>query len=337
MAPHGASCGAIVAPVTDTEREGPLARHRRVLAEAEDTGFVINRRMLRVLGIDRFQARRQVAAGRWASVGTQTFSVRPSPLTPEAQRWRAVWEVGHGITLVDGVSALQAAGLTGWREEDVHVSVLHRHDAKSVDGVAIHKVIRRVDEERAGAGVPRTRPAVAAIRAAHWAVSDRQAATIMAMAVQQRLVTGAQLSEAQQTVRGRSRRAFVHRMTRDIADGAQSLHELDFAGACRGRGLPEPNRQVVRRGPGGRIYLDVWFEEHRLAVEIDGAGHLWGLSGVDDALRANEVVIDGDRVLRVNILGWRLTPEAYLDQVEAALRSPWALANVAEYRRGRGR
>ncbi len=274
----GSDRGAMTTP-TKAPREGPLARHRRVLAEAETTGYVLDHQELRALGVDRFQAARQVAAGRWARVGRRTFSVRDGPLTGEAQRWRAVWEVGRAIALVDGASALQAAGLTGWAEERVHVSVLHRHTIRPVDGLAIHKVIRRVDGERAGAGVPRTKPPVAAIRAAHWAVSDRQAATIMAMAVQQWLVTGEQLRAAQQAVRGRTRRAFIHRVVLDIVDGARSLGELDFAGACRARGLPEPTRQAVRRGPGGRIYLDVWFEEQRLAIEIDGAGHLWGLRG----------------------------------------------------------
>lgn len=322
--------------MTGTDKEGPLARHRRVLAASEATGFVLDRRGLAELGVDRFQARRQVAASRWAKVGTQTFSIRDAALTPEGQRWRAVWEVGHLVALVDGVSALQAAGLTGWEDDHVHVSVLHRHDLRPVNGVRVHKVIRRVEGEQAGAGVPRTRPAVAAIRAAHWAVSDRQAATIMAMAVQQRLTTGAQLVRTQRLVRGRTRRAFIRQVVLDIADGSQSLNELDFAAACRARGLPVPTRQAVRTTSSGRVYLDVWFEEHRLAIEIDGAGHLWGLAGVDDSLRANEVVIDGDRVLRINVIGWRLDEDAYLDQVAAALRSPWAQANVAEHRRRHG-
>ncbi|QBF46682.1 hypothetical protein [Janibacter limosus] len=61
------------------------------------------------------------------------------------------------------------------------------------------------------------------------------------------------------------------------------------------------------------MYLDVYFEEYGLVVEIDGAGHLWGLSGAADALRANQVVIDGDRVLRINVIGWRLDQEAFMD------------------------
>ncbi len=314
------------------KKETPLERHRRVLAASEDTDRVLDHSRLRALDVDRHQVARQVAVGRWARHGKYTLAMHNGLLGHVAQCWRAVWEVGENVTLVDGVSALQLAGLKGWHEDVVHVSLVHRHDPSFTSGVKVHKVIRRVEGECAGAGVPRTRPPVAAIRAAHWAVSDRAAATILAMTVQQRLATGEQLVEARKRVRGRTRRAFLRQIVQDIADGAQPLHELDFAQGCRERGLPEPSRQVMREGQDGRIYLDVYFDEHGLVVEIDGAGHLWALSGVDDALRANEVVIDGDRVLRINVLGWRLDREAYLDQVSAALRSEWAQANLARAR-----
>lgn len=314
-------------------RESPLDRHYRVQAASQDTGFVLDHRRLRELGVTRFQAAAQVAAGRWSRVGTRTFSTRDAPLDPLGQRWRAVWEAGERIALVDGVSALQAAGLKGWTEEVVHISAVHRHNVTPIDGVAVHKVIRRVEGETAGAGLPRTTPAVAAIRAAHWAVSDRQAATLMAMTVQQRLATGPQLLLAQRRVRGRTRRAFVRRIALDVADGAQALGELRFAEACRRRGLPEPTHQALRILPGGHAYLDVYFEEYGLVVEIDGAGHLWGLNGLDDNLRANSVVIDGGRVLRVNVIGLRLEEDVVMDQVAAALRSDWALANLARSRR----
>lgn len=297
-----------------------------------DTGYALSQRRLRALEVNRDQKNAQVRAGRWALAGAQTVSTRDAPLDEVGQRWRAVWETGEGIALVDGVSALQAAGLVGWSEDVVHVSVLHRHDIKVVSGVRVHKVIRRVDGEVAGAGLPRTTPAVAAIRAAHWAVSDRAAATIMAMAVQQRLTTGDQLVAAQQQVPGRNRRALIRRLARDIADGAQSLGELDFAAACRRRGLPEPSRQAVRRLPNGRVYLDVNFDEYGLVVEIDGAGHGWGLAKIIDALRDNDLVVRGERVLRVHVLGLRVAEDAFMDQVAAALGSPWAQANLARAR-----
>ncbi len=296
----------------------PSERRRRARREADAYDGVLSRRVLRALGVDRNAVAREVAAERWASHGTQTIAVHTGTLGLQARRWRAVWEVGEGIAAVDGVTALQAAGLTGYVDDDIHVSVVHTCEIGPVEGARIHKVIRRVEGELAGVGLPRTRPAVAAIRAAHWAATDRQAALILAMAVQQRLITGRQLVEAEALVRGRNRRRFIHLVAHDIADGAHSLGELDFVAACRRRGLPDPDRQVVRRLPGGTAYLDVRWDTAGLVVEIDGSGHVMGLQMVDDDLRQNAVTLGHDLVLRVNLLGWRLHPNRYLDQVHAA-------------------
>lgn len=301
-------------------KESPLECHRRIVAAAEATDYVLSRRMLRGLGVTRHQTSRQVRAARWARHGRQTISVRDAPLTPAAARWRAVWEMGEEVALVDGVSALQAAGLKGWQEDSVHVSLLHTHDITRTSGVIAHKVIRRVDDEAMPAGLPRTRPAIAAVRAAHWAVSDKAAATIMAMAVQQRLVTGEQLVDAQGRVRGRTRRAFIRQVVRDIACGAESLGELDFTAALRARGLPEPTRQCLRILARSRAYLDVVFEDYNLVAEIDGAGHLWGLNQTADCLRANEVALGDERVLRINVIGLRLEEDAFMDQIARGLR-----------------
>ncbi len=283
-------------------------------------GGVISRAELRSLGWDRDAVARQVRAERWVRHGRQTVAVHTGPLGPEALRWRAIWEVGSRIALLDGVSALHAAGLTGYAEEQVHVSVVHTARVRQPDGVRLHKVARRVDGEVAGGSLPRTSPAVASVRAAHWAVSDRQAALVLVMPVQQRLVTGRQLVEAVRLVRGRTRRALVARVAADVADGAQSLGELDFAALCRARGLPTPSRQVVRRGPRGRIYLDVRWDALRLVVEIDGAQHAWGLAATDDQFRQNAVVLAGDRVLRMTLVGLRLRPDAFMDQICQAMR-----------------
>jgi len=55
---------------------------------------------------------------------------------------------------------------------------------------------------------------------------------------------------------------------------------------------------VVRTGPGGRVYLDVAWEDVGLVVEIDGGQHALALNPVDDALRQNEVTLGDDLVLR---------------------------------------
>jgi very-short-patch-repair endonuclease len=298
-------------------RPGAARRARRLAIDqaADEYGGVLSRALLHGLGADRHVVRHAVSSGRWRLLGDQTVAIHAGPLPETGLRWRAVWETGLLIAALDGATALQQAGLTGFTTDLVQVSIPHGSDPGPLEGVDLHRVVRRVPREVVRTGIPRTRPAVAAIRAAHWAVSDRQAALLLAMPVQQRLVTPSQLRKASLAVRGRTRRAFIKQVVADIAGGAQSLGELDFATMCRRRGLPEPSRQVVRRGARGRVYLDAGWEDVGLAVEIDGAGHRTGLAVTDDLLRQNAVTMGGELVLRIDLLGLRVAGDIFMDQV----------------------
>jgi very-short-patch-repair endonuclease len=299
----------------------PPARRRRQLASqaAQPYGGVLSRALLRGLGIDRKMVAREVAGDRWQMWGHQTVAVHTGPLGARALAWRAIWEVGARIAVLDGVSALQAAGLRNYLEPTVHVSVPYGCRISDISGIHLHHV-RRQEGEVMGAGIPRTRPAVAAVRAAHWASSERQAMLALVMPVQQRLVTGPRLVAATEVVTGRGPRALIRRLAMDIADGAHSLGELDFAEMCRRRRLPAPSRQVIRHGPRGRVYLDVRWDDVGLVVEIDGSQHLQGLNVTDDNLRQNAITLQGDMVLRIDLVGLRIYEEAFLDQVEEGLR-----------------
>ena len=273
--------------------------------------------------------RREIAAERWRVHGRQTVAVHTGGLGELALRWRAIWEVGGQIASLDGVSALHVAGLKGYQDDLIHVSVMHTHDVEPIAGVRIHKLIRRVPGEILTNGLPRTQPAIAAIRAAHWAASDRQAALLLCLPIQQRLVAGEQLLARRHDVRGRTRRRLIDQLIGDIADGAHSLGELDVGAACRKRGLAEPDRQEIRFGPRGTIYLDLRWR-NGLVVEVDGAAHRWGLAVAEDNLRANAVTLGEDIVLRIDLVGWRLAESSYMDQVCAGY---W----LREHRAGRSR
>ena len=161
--------------------------------------------------------------------------------------------------------------MRSWHEPFVHVSVPHGSRCRKIDGVRVH-VVRGLEKPIA-AGLPRTPTDRAAVRAAEWAGSDRQAVTLLAMAVQQRILPAARLQSAWSRVQRSARRKLLDAVIADICDGAHSLNELDFAALCRRRGLPKPSRQVVRRGPNGRIYLDVAWEDLGIVIEIDGVQH----------------------------------------------------------------
>lgn len=294
-----------------------LGIHEGAVAAAATYGGVISRRRLRELGIDRNEVRLQLRQRRWVAHGRWTIATHTGDLSELARRWRAVWEVGERIAALDGTTALQHSGLQRWSDDAIHVSVPHTARVKPVEGVIVHKVRSRPVDLLGPGDLPSVRPAPAAVRAAHWAVSDRQAALVMVMPVQQRLCTGTDVVAAMELVRGRTRRAFIARVAADIALGAQALGELDFAQLCRRYGLPEPSRQVVRQGPRGRVYLDVRWP-CGLVVEIDGAGHRWGLAVMDDNLRQNAVALHGDTVLRIDLLGLRIAQEQFMQQVVTA-------------------
>jgi very-short-patch-repair endonuclease len=305
----------------------PARRRRLVAEEAAKYGGVLSRRLLRELGVDHRAVAREVRADRWRILGRQTLATHLGALPVEAARWRAVWEVGPGGPALDGVTSLQALGLSGFDEDRPHVSVAHGWRPQKVEGVRLHHVGRVEGEVVSVQGLPCVRAEVAAVRAAHWARSDRQAALILCLVIQQRLTTGPRLVTASRAVRGRRRRKLVRLLVRDVADGAQSLGELDFSRMCREKGLPEPARQILRRGPAGRIYLDAGWPDLRVAVEVDGSQHRMALAVMDDNLRANEVVIGGETVLRIDLVGLRLEGPRFMDQVARAL------AHAAQRRR----
>ena len=312
--------GVMPPAARDTATGGRMSRvrvsrgHRAAAGAtlAADHSGVAHRKDLRRAGVTRADVRSEVTAGRWTTAGRHTVVIGTGEPTGEALWWRALWESGSGAAL-DGITALQASGLTGFTHPTIDVAIPMRSHGHEVDGVTLHR--RRDVGPTTGAALIRCRPEGATIRAAQWARTDRTAALIICLAVQQRLVAPDRLLDAWRTVRHSPRRAFLNVILIDVCDGAQSLGELDFAGLCREHGLPPPSRQVVRTGPGGRIYLDVAWEDIGLVVEIDGGHHARALNPVDDALRQNEVALGDEMVLRIPVLGLRLTPMSFMDQV----------------------
>ncbi len=295
-------------------------RHPAVHRRAASQNGVICRRQLYAMGLTRWAVEAQLRAERWRKHGRQTVAVHTGDLDRGALWWRAVWEVG-GDAALDGVTALIAAGLTGFVDDTLRLSVSRGARYRRVRGVRVYETRRRQPGDVVQTGLPRVRPAVAAVRAALWARTNRQAALIWLMAVQQRITTPAELAEAFATVKRHPRRRFLAAVLGDVTDGVHSMGEFDFARMCRRANLPEPSRQVVRQGPNGRVYLDVYWKRWRAAVEIDGVQHFDAKAAIPEALRQNAVTIAKDGVLRIPVLGLRVEGDAFMAQVRAFLTS----------------
>ncbi len=265
-------------------------------------------------GVTRHDVRTEIEAGRWVSLGRHTVQAHTGEPTEAARLWRAVWESGSGA-LLDGPAALVAQGMTGFAVDIIDVSLPVGSTVRRVPGVRAQR--RRALAPAFPVGVPRVRPEWAAIHAAQAARSDRAAALMLVLPIQQRLIDPRRLLEAWRSIRRSPRRVLIDGIIGDAVDGARSLGEVDFAALCRSRGLPPPKRQAVHQLPSGRAYLDAEWEAG-LVVEIDGGHHGLALNPLDDAWRANEVVIEDRLVLRLPLLGLRLDAGRFMDQVARA-------------------
>jgi very-short-patch-repair endonuclease len=302
-------------PVSELRR----VRRRRVERLAAEQAGVVSRRQLYAGGVTRGEVRANVRAERWRRAGRQSIVVHRGPLTPAARRWVAVLEAGPRAYL-DGGSALIAAGLEHFEMKRIRVSVPRGARVfRRLKEVDIRQTRRWSAHDLAPGPLRRARVEVAAVHHALWATSDREAALVLTMTVQQGLSSAESLGLEMLRVRRDKRRSFIHAVLLDLIDGARSLGEIDVARECRRRGLPEPDRQVLRRGRDGKYYLDVFWEKWRLVVEIDGIQHAWAKQIVGDALRQNDLSLQGNTVLRLPLLGLRVAADEFYEQVEQAL------------------
>lgn len=286
---------------------------------AADQAGVVGRRQLLRAGVPRWLLRAELRVGRWQRTGRQSVAVHNGPLDAAARRWVALLEAGPRAAL-DGVSALQAAGLTVLTDDVVHLIVAKGWRRVVVPGARVHESRRWRESDIEGTGPRRTRPATAALHGALWARTDREATYLLVLAVQQGLVTPELLAEELATVRRHGRRRLVQGVVVELLGGVRSLGELDVAAAMRRRGLPEPERQAVRRRASGTQYLDADFPAYGVTLEVDGWQHDLPDARLQDLLRDLELAAEERVVVRIPLVAWRLGQEAVLDGLERLFR-----------------
>lgn len=302
---------------------------------ATPTFGVVSRRQLNAAGIDRHAIRTQVRAGRWSPHGAHALRIHDAPWCPARSVIISSVLNAGASAWADGEAALVLAGFEGWRSSRIDVGLPRGSRGRAEGAVppdvesgfsrggprsaTIHHHCLAAVPRLLPHPVARAHPSVAALRAAAWAASDRQAATLLAMTVQQRIVRADQLLDALTLLPKLPRRALITGVLADITGGSESMGELDFVRECRRRRLPVPSRQVTRHGVGGRIHLDVLWEEAGLVVEVDGAHHFVGDAPIADALRQNDVTLQNLTVLRIPRLALRVNPEPFFAQIERIL------------------
>ncbi|MGC4792678.1 endonuclease domain-containing protein [Micromonospora saelicesensis] len=267
--------------------------------------------------------RHRVATGTWRQIHRAVFVAHNGPVSAGQLRWAAVLAAGPQAIL-GGLTAAQAGGFRGFPGRPIHILLPASCRRGSLPaGVLAHRTVTLRDQDVLAVGQPkRTMPARSIVDAAQWASDDQQARTIIAAACQQGIVAGDDLSRIVERLPRVRRRQLMLATAADAAGGAHSLAELDFLGLIRRAGLPEPARQKIRYdSTGRRRYLDAYFEEWRVHVEIDGGQHIDPRAWWADMRRQNDLWIEGDRVLRFPAWVIRAHPDEVLRQILEALRA----------------
>ncbi len=263
----------------------------------------------------------RVGTGRWQRPWHGVVVTHSGPLSRDQQLWAVLLACGPGAVLA-GLTAAALDGLAGFEDRRIFVVVPARRQVR----LPLPGVVVRCSRLLGAAEVhpmrlpPRTRIARSVLDAASWMRSDDGARAVLAASVQQRLVRAADLQAALER-RGRFPRCGLVRATlADVEGGTQALSELDFSRLIRRFGIPEPDRQVVRRDRAGRRrWLDAVWQDARLIVEVDGSWHMDAAAWWADLERDNDFTVSGYRVLRFPAFAVRERPELVARQIRAAL------------------
>ncbi|MCA1711524.1 MAG: DUF559 domain-containing protein [Actinobacteria bacterium] len=281
---------------------------------AEDIGVLAPR----LVKERAYEVRRQVRSGRWQRAGRCAVT-HNGPLTADQLMWVAVLSPRVPVALARG-TALCAAGTTGVRAP---LTVVHPWGTTPARIAGVTYV--RTRHLAAQDLVPNSHPlrctaARALVDSASRSTPDR-ARTLVASVVQQRKAEPAEVRAVLDRMSPVRREVLLRLTLADVEGGAHSLPELRFAQLLARSDLPPPTRQVARQRPDGRYYLDAAWEAYTLVAEIDGAHHRDAAQWEADVLRADELLISGDGVLR--LLSWwvRDRPELVLDLLRRALMS----------------
>lgn len=247
--------------------------------------------------MSRSMIRHAVGSGRMQSPHRGVVVTHGGPLSRDERDWVALLAAPPRAA-ISGSTALR------WDRHDlgddptIHVTLPEGAARPTILGVTYHWSSELSDLDVHPLRRPRrTRIARSACDAAIWSTNDRVARAWVVSVVQQGLTSPQHLADAL-TRRGPCRRrSLIEESILDAAGGVHSVPEHDADRIIARLELPRPDRQVIRRGPDGRYYLDVHWSAWGITVEVHGAAHQEARSWDDGLLRQNDLVIDGDRVL----------------------------------------
>ena len=289
---------------------------------------VITRQQALSAGLALTAVDNQLRSQRWQQLQRGVYACFSGRPARDAELWAAVLRAGEDAALSYRTAA-ELYGLTRGMTSEmtrepgglIHVTVPAGRRAGVVRGGVVH-FSRCLEQTRHPSLLPpRTRIDDTVLDLALISATFDEAFDWVCRAIGRRLTTPARLRTALQA-RPRVRwRTDLLAALADVGDGAQSNLELRYVRHVeRAHGLPAARRQAKIVTGNRTRYVDNFYEEAQLAVELDGRAAHPPEQRWDDSHRDNEHASVGIMTVRYNWQDVNYRACAVAAQVSALLR-----------------
>ena len=287
---------------------------------------LLSRKQLAAAGFGPQLVRTRIDQGLWRQITPNVIALNTLNETRMSELWAAALHFERSA--LTGRAALEFDGLPQGRERVVDILVPRGGWTSPRSNWVFHTTT--LPPHQILLKPQRTVRWLSVLNAVSWARTDAQAIFLLTWAIQNRHVTLLELEEHAQLMGSTQARSTLIQRLATVTPGAMSTLEQRYVELAREYKLPLPQMQVHRVDADGRNrYVDVVHEHNgrRVLVEIDGTGHLAAQALIEDQYRANDLVREGEVLIRIPGIALYTQPERFMLQIRHKLRMPPVVAN----------
>ncbi len=261
----------------------------------------ISRRQLLDAGLSTKLIERRLLRGRWQQLYRGVYAVFSGPPGRDSWLWAAVLRAGHGAVL-SYLTAAELHGLIDSPAEAIFVTVPSSRRI-TTRGIVARTSSRIGQARQPGREPPRTSVEETVLDLVELALTFDDACGWITRACGRRLTTEVKLRAAMAVRKKMRWRAELDDVLAAAGDGIHSVLEYRYLRDVeRAHGLPRSRHQVRVVIDGRAAYRDAYYEEYRLAVELDGRLAHPDEERWRDSRRDNKAGAQGIQTTRY---GWR--------------------------------
>jgi predicted transcriptional regulator of viral defense system len=236
---------------------------------AQSQSGAVSRRQLLDAGLTAKLISARLKRRRWQQLYRGVYAVFTGPVPRETCLWAALLRAGPGAVL-SHLTAAELHGLIDFPGESIYVTVPSTRRV-TMRGVVVRMSGRIAEATHPGREPPRTTVEETVFDLIELAQTIDDACGWITRAVGRRLTTAERLIDTLKLRKKMRWRPALEDMLQAAADGIHSVLEYRYLRDVeRAHGLPRSRHQVRVLSDGKTAYRDVYYEEYKLAVELDG-------------------------------------------------------------------